>query len=233
MAEIIPSKKIRPNAKRAAIASTMIWAVLTIDLFSIISNYFQYELLQDLNNGIDVMDDQLTANDLRVSLISLLYLIAYIISAVTFIQWFRRAYNNLAARTRINHSEGWAAGGWFVPILCLFRPYQIMKELFEKTDKLIKNKDGLAVKTNQQTLIGVWWALWILVGYIGNYSFKLLFKSDTIENLSNGTVADIVSSVLEIPIGILAIWIIATFAKKESKIQELEAEEQNKVEVLV
>lgn len=216
---------VKPNEKRAALAQNMIWAVLIIDLFAIVSNYFQYSLLQDLNNGIDVMEPDLTNNDLRVGLISVLYTIIYIISAITFIQWFRRAYNNLAARTRIEYGEGWASGGWFVPIISLFRPYKIMKELFEKTDKLIYDKTGRVMDYKANNLIGVWWTLWILVSYVGNYSLKTAFKSDTIEGLSNSTIADIVTSLLDIPVGIVAVLIISAFLKKDKKLIQLESEE--------
>ncbi len=226
----LPDKIVKPNEKRAALATHMIWAVLIIDLFAIVSNYFQYRLLQDINSGANLSEADLTNNDLRVGLISVLYVLIYILSGITFIQWFRRAYNNLEARTRIDHSEGWAAGGWFVPIISLFRPYKIMKELFEKTDRLIKDRTSATTENNQISLIGVWWALWIIVGYVGNYGLKTAFKSDTIEDLSNSTIADIVSSFLEIPVGILAILVITAFAKKESQLLQLEAQESRKLE---
>lgn len=226
----LPSKKIKPNEKRAAMATTMIWAVLAINLFALVSNYFQYDLLQELDQGIDVTEAELTANDLRVGLISVLYLLIYIISGITFIQWFRRAYNNLAARTKIDHNEGWAAGAWFVPIISLFRPYTIMKELFVKTNKLLRDRSGLATEGNELTLVGLWWALWIIVGYIGNYSIKMIFKEDTIESLLKSTIADMATSVMEIPIGILAIWMVVTLAKKESQLLGLEKEELKKME---
>ena len=222
--ESTPKKAIQPNQKRADLAIYLIWAVLIIDLFTIVSDYMQYRLLQDLSSGADITDADLTANDLRVGLISVLYLVVYIISVVTFIQWFRRAYNNLGSRVGIAHDEGWAAGAWFVPIISLFRPYTIMKELFEKTDKLITDRTGLTVKDNGMTLVGIWWTLWIIVGFVANYSLKAAFKSDTIEDLSNSSIADMISSFLDIPIGILAIMIISSFAKKESQLLQLETE---------
>ncbi len=226
----LPTKTLKPNKKRATLAIQMIWAVLIVDLFMIISNYFQYRLLQDFNDGLYVTDEAISSNDLRVGLLSLVYVLIYIISVVTFIRWFRRAYNNLAARTSIDHGEGWAAGGWFVPIISLFRPYTIMKELFQKTDRIIANKTGSETKNNHLTLIGFWWALWLIVGYIGNYSLKTMFKEDTIETLSKSTLADIATSIGEIPIGILAILIISAFIKKESQLLQLEEEDRKSLE---
>lgn len=226
----VPVATIKPNKKRAALAIQLIWAVLIVDMFTVVSDYMQYSLLLDFNNDLYVSDNDIDANDLRVQLISILYLVVYIISAVTFIQWFRRAYNNLGVRTRINNDEGWAAGAWFVPIICLFRPYRIMVELFEKTHKLIQNRTGTNEENKGKSLIGIWWALWIIIGYIGNYSIKMAFKEDTIENLTNGTLADMISSILGIPIGILAILIITAMSKKETRLLELETADKKKLE---
>jgi hypothetical protein len=226
----LPEATIKPNQKRASLAIQLLWAVMILDLFSMVSSYMQYSLLQDLTNGIDVSDTDLEFNDLREQLIALLYTVVYLISVVCFIQWFRRAYNNLESRTRINHDEGWAAGAWFVPIISLFRPYRIMNELFEKTHKLITDKTGARDEKNEgSAYIGVWWALWIIVGYIGNYSIKAAFRSNSIEDLVSSTVADIAMTGLSLPLGILAILIVTAYAKKEAQILKLETEARKNV----
>ena len=97
--KIMPSVEPKPNKGRAALAIQLLWAVLVLDVFSMVSDYMQFSVLQDLLNDIDVTDDALNSNDLRVQLLAILYLIVYLIAAITFIQWFRRAYFNLATRT--------------------------------------------------------------------------------------------------------------------------------------
>ena len=80
----------------------------------------QYDLLQTVANGGFISDEAVEANDTRESFLGIIYLIAYIISGITFIMWFRRAYFNLHQKVSwLNHSEGWAAGCWFVPIVNL------------------------------------------------------------------------------------------------------------------
>lgn len=212
---------IRPNKKRAEIAQLLIWIVMIIDIISIYSSYLQYNLLELLQNNDSVSDQMLNSNDTREQIIGIVYLIVFIVSAITFIQWFRRAYYNLNIRTKCNHSEGWAAGSWFVPIISLYRPYQIMKEMWMETTKIIKSKSNDYVE-DSTLIIGIWWTLWIISNFIGNYVLKSAFKAETIENFLNSTIADIIISIIGIPLAILTVMIIKSYSLKEEKLEELE-----------
>ena len=215
---------IRPNFKRAKIAQLFIWIVMALDVVSIFSSYSQYNLLKSLQNNEEVTDQMLNSNDTRQQIIGILYFIVFIISAVTFIQWFRRAYYNLNIRTNCNHSEGWASGSWFVPIISLYRPYQIMKEMSTKTTQLIKSKNSDYLESNTMT-IGLWWTLWIVSNYIGNYALKSAFKAETIENYINSTTGDIILSIIGIPLAVITVMIIKSYALKEEEISKLEKTE--------
>jgi hypothetical protein len=215
---------IKPNLKRAKLAQLFIWIVMALDIISIFSSYLQYNLLKSLQNDEEVTDQILNSNDTREQVIAILYLIVFIISAVTFIQWFRRAYYNLNIRTNCNHSDGWASGSWFVPIIALYRPYQIMKEMWAKTTQLIKSKTSDYIE-NSTVIIGLWWTLWIISNYIGKYVMKRAFKAETIENFINSTIGDIVVSIIGIPLAILTVMIIKSYSLKEEKISELEKSE--------
>ncbi|MBU2929920.1 DUF4328 domain-containing protein [Winogradskyella psychrotolerans] len=212
---------IKPNLKRAKLAKIFIWAVMALDILSIVSSYLQYNLLLDFQNNEFISDEMLESNDLREQLVAYLYLVVFIISAVTFIQWFRRAYYNLNIRANCDHSEGWAAGSWFVPIISLYRPYQIMKEMATKSTQLIN------LKTSQQNIvktstIGIWWTLWIISNYIGSFLFKSAFKQETIENYINATLGDIVLSLIGIPLAIVTVSMITSYSKKEEELTKLE-----------
>lgn len=37
----------------------------------------------------------------------------------------------------LSHDESWAAGSWFVPILNLFRPVSIMKEMYVRPKEFL------------------------------------------------------------------------------------------------
>jgi uncharacterized membrane protein len=214
-------KSIRPNLKRAKYAQILIGIILLLELVSILSSYLQLNLLNSLNDGIEISDEMLNNNDNREQLIGIIYTLVFIISSITFIQWFRRAYYNLNIRTNCNHSEGWASGSWFVPIISLYRPFQIMKELWTKTDNLIKEyKNDYLQKST--TIIGVWWTLWIISNYLGKYALKKVLKAETIQDFINSTTADIVIAAIGIPLAFITIKMIKEYSKKEELLNDME-----------
>lgn len=104
-------ENLKPNEQRAKNAVTLIYIVLALEIMALISGYFQYDLLQTAANGGEVSTLWANSNDIREQTIAIVYLIAYVISGVTFIQWFRRAYYNLHLQVRyLSHDEGWASG---------------------------------------------------------------------------------------------------------------------------
>ena len=215
-------KRLRPNAARAKYAIVMLFVILFLDVVSGYSSYLQLGLLNDLNEGIFVPDDVLTNNDLREQIIGVMYSIAMLVSAVFFIQWFRRAYYNLQVRTgNCEHGEGWAAGSWFVPIISLFRPLHIMKEMDTKTSRLIGSTTGKVVETNG-VVIGFWWALWILNNYLGNYVLKMAFREETIENYISSTTVEMINSFVGVPLALLAYFVVKNYAQKEANLLQLE-----------
>ncbi|NPA45519.1 MAG: DUF4328 domain-containing protein, partial [Chlorobi bacterium] len=214
-------KYIKPNKERADIAIKLIWLVMLIEIISATSSFFQYRLLMKISKGEIISVQVANANDTREQIVAIVYLIVFFISGITFIKWFRRAYYNLGVRTKTNYTEGWAAGAWFVPIISLFRPVQIMNELWDKTSKLISEKTNTPT-TSRPVIIGIWWALWILSHFIGRYVLKLGMKAETIDDYINSTVGDMVISILGIPLAIITVLIINSYSKKEEELARIE-----------
>ena len=112
--------EILPNQERARFAVILLFVNMVLMLALSGAQWWQ--------SGV-VMSDLLTTetaeeSDSVVSMFAFLYIGSLIASMVAFIMWFRRAYANLHRLDNVvilNHTEGWAAGAWFVPILNLFQ----------------------------------------------------------------------------------------------------------------
>lgn len=220
-------ENLKPNGQRAKNAITLIWIVLALEIVSLISGYFQCDLLQTAANGGEISTETATANDTRELIIGIIYLIAFVISAVTFIQWFRRAYYNLHLRVdHLSQTEGWAAGSWFVPIVSLYRPYQIMKELYQETKELLVKK-GLSINDNFTTgSLGWWWTLWIINNVIGQFVFRYSMKAESIDELTISTVASMIGNVVGIPLALITIKVIKDYTNVEPLLIEIKDEEE-------
>jgi hypothetical protein len=220
-------ENLKPNGQRAKNAITLIWIVFALQIISLISGYFQYDLLQTAANGGEISTESATANDTRQQMIGIIYLIAYVISAITFIQWFRRAYFNLHLRVNyLSQTEGWAAGSWFVPIVSLYRPYQIMKELYQETKELLIKK-GFSINYNFASgSLGWWWTLWIINNIIGQFVFRYSMKAESIDELTTSTIASMVGDIIGIPLALITVKVIKDYSNIEPLLTEIKDEEE-------
>ena len=220
-------ENLRPNEQRAKNAIILIWIVLALEIVNLISSYMQYDLLQTVANGGFISDEAAAANDTRESMVGIIYFLAYLISGITFIMWFRRAYFNLHQKVSyLAHSEGWAAGSWFVPIISLYRPYQIMKEIYIETKEFL-NKKGLSEQVDYTTnYLGWWWTLFIISAFIGNFIFRFAFKNaETVDDYMLLTIVQMFSNILGIPLAILTVKIIKDYSKVEPLLTQINDEE--------
>jgi hypothetical protein len=207
---------LKPNQKRSKIAITLIWICLIVYLFSFFSSFLQYRLLTQISIGIQIADDILEQNDVREQLIMLVTFIVNIISAVTFIQWFRRAYFNLHSLVpNLTFTEGWAAGSWFVPMISFFRPFQIMVELYNKTIEKLEERKLIENQNFDISFLKLWWALWILV-FVIDLKRLVISRSDMIDSLKQNTIIDMFQCLVYIPLSLLTIKVIKEYSNFEN-----------------
>ena len=213
---------LKPNHQQSKNLIILIWIVLILDVVSFISSYYQYTLLQAIANGHNFPIETLTANDTRERYIALAYLAAFIISAITFAEWFRRAYYNLHQKvSHLSHNEAWAAGSWVVPIINVYRPYQIMKELYRETKEYLTHH-GIEINQSLSTkYLGYWWALWITNGVIGNGLFRISIKAKTLDEITSLTIGYMISYIIGIALAFITLKVIRDYAKIEPLLNEI------------
>lgn len=203
---------LKSNVKRAQNAMTLVWIVLAFEVAALVSGYLQYYLLQQGLNGGEITQEAADANNLREQIVGFLSAAAQIVSAVTFILWFRRAYNNLDKRiSGVSYDENQAAYSWFIPFFNWVRPYQIMKDLYTRTRELLSTQ-GVTLSTR---FLGPWWTLWIVNSIVGQVVFRMTTKAERMDDLSDSTVIGMVSNLIGIPLALVTVRVIRDYAKVE------------------
>ncbi len=222
------------NAQRAKNILIAFYIMLACEVAFMFSTFLQYNLLLRIKKG-DYLQSEAEANDIRHQIIAYSNVAIYIVCIVLFILWFRRAYNNLnlSGRENTRYAEGWASGAWFVPFLNLGRPYLIMLEIWDKTQRATEN----LIITKGGKIIGWWWALWIINNFGTNITNRL-FKSNSIEDLLTTTVASFIFNMVEMGSLILLIIIIKNVVVFEQNLQqsllnEIEPEGEDKLNFIV
>jgi hypothetical protein len=115
-----------------------------------------------------VNDSQILALVIRV-----LLTLVVLITAVFFSIWIYRAHKNLKAlgANGLKYSPAWAVGGFFVPLLNIFRPYQVVTEIWKASAKGARRGDGTNWKFEQiPAYISLWWGLWLFSGFLDFFS---------------------------------------------------------------
>jgi hypothetical protein len=210
---------LRPNKTRAKAAMIFLLFILITELAFIVSSYMQLNLLKSVQAGKMISDTQANQNDMRHFGIIIISMMAHLGCIITFIMWFRRAYYNLHQRVSgLAYSEGWAAGGWFVPFVNLARPVQIMSEMARETQNLLVREKLMEPKKVLGFLIPTWWTLWLIDGIIVS-GFERAMTNDkameTIEGLISETNASMYASFAGIPLVIVAIAMVRAYSRQE------------------
>ena len=203
---------LRPNNIRAKWAIALIILVLITEILSLFSDTLELQLLYT-----NFSSQEAEANNYRQRMFAILNIVVLIISAVTYIRWFRRAYYNLHQKAEtLNYEENAASYSWFIPFVNWIRPHKIMKELYLETESLLKkNDENFKFKTNY-SLISIWWVLWITTNILSNIQVRLSLKNETIQDYIDSNIFSLVINLLSIPVATLAILVIKNYSQMET-----------------
>ena len=84
----------------------------------------------------------------------------FLVTAGLWLAWFRRAYLNLPAlgARRLRYRPWWAVGSWLLPVFSLFRPKQVLNDIWRASDPdLPLDRPDAWRKRPVAELLGWWW----------------------------------------------------------------------------
>lgn len=120
------------------------------------------------------------------------------------------------------YSPTWAAGSFFIPILNLFMPYQMMQELWRASTPQGNLRDKLSWKANADSnLVFWWWAVALLILLVGGALYVVAFQVRPgtpmyAENVAILRIGNVVSGTLGVLDTILLIIVIQQIQKRQS-----------------
>ena len=199
-------------------------ALVILSIVAVISGYAQAELLNRAISGGIVTEAEATANDTRQALIGYVQVVLSIASGIVFLMWIHRAHKNLPSlrATDLRFTPGWAVGWFFVPIMSLFRPYQVASEIWKASDPKVNITDGTAWKSAATSpIVGWWWAFFLISNVLGQIVLRMSLSGEELTDLLSSTYAYIVSDAIDvigIVITILMVRGISQFQETKSQL---------------
>ena len=215
---------VSPRGRANLVVGVFVVYIL-VEILLVAATLEELSLLQRITDGGAFTIEELIASDDRLASLGLLYVLVFVLLTVVFLVWLYRIRINEGdlgiSGTRF--SNGWSVWVWFIPIMNLFRPYQIMKEAWQASDP-DAIPDGW-MQSAISPLLGWWWALWLVGGYASNVSARIFFGADDLESYITSDRLDLVSSALLIPSALLAIMIVRGISARQDmryrRMQEL------------
>ena len=145
-----------------------------------------------------------------------------LLSAVVFYSWFYRTYFNLhqLQGNQLKNKVWMSVVGFIIPWLNLFKPFQVMEELYEKLQQYIKIENAGFTINRSKVLVHLWWAFYLTAFFIVISIVSVELNTDKVPFRISNTLAAIFDLVC-IPLALLT-WAlirkIATFEKHALKL---------------
>jgi hypothetical protein len=114
--------------------------------------------------------------------------------------------------------RGGPIGGWFVPILSLWRPKQIADDIWRGSDP-----DAPAVQEpgahsdDDGRLLTTWWALWIISVFVGNVAARLFFSADSLSDIRDSDALDMASLAVDVSAAVYAILVVRHITSRQAQ----------------
>jgi uncharacterized protein DUF4328 len=163
---------------RAYVTVGFLSIFLLLSLFAVRADSSQIELLSKAEAGKIITQPEIVGNFAAAILARLVLVAVVLFTAVAFLTWIYRAHQNLNALGAVDlqYSPGWAVGGFFVPMLNIVRPFQVVAEIWKASGPQATRSGGTAWKYAETPIfIGLWWGSWLLSGFLSSLSAFMVF----------------------------------------------------------
>jgi hypothetical protein len=154
-----------------------------------------------------------SATDMLFLGLVLLQIVIYFVTAVVFLVWLHGAYRNLPAlgAVKLDTTPGWAVGYFFIPFVNLFKPFQVVREIWHESTPGVGVHEGFggySLRSSTPALVGWWWALCIIANIAMLASEQVLDGAGTIEGMLLALWLVIASHALFVIAAVLAILVV-------------------------
>jgi len=210
----------RPAKKRARAATLFFRGSIVISALVATVNLWQFRLWGRMGGEIAVSPLEAEISDGASQLLAVVDVALFVGTGISFLTWFHRVRANLPALgiADARWSPGWAVGWWFVPIMSLFRPFQVAAEIWRASDPAATAVDWR--ERPLTPLLGWWWALFVFSTIAGQLSFRLSMRAgdnSTAEFMQSLALVDAASAAIDLVGAWLAIRVIAEIERRQTE----------------
>lgn len=170
------------NTEQLESAKKLFFTLLAIDIAITavvgFNAFLTIGTLTDIQSGARAVDQSLLSSLKFWDWFSRLIFLTMIGVGLGLVKWlnscYRFAKDTLGATGLKN--QGWTTAGWIIPIFNLFKPYQIVNEIYKIGAPNYTASDGWQKESGSGLLL-TWWIFWAVTHFIGTIIFKQMLRA--------------------------------------------------------
>lgn len=151
--------------------------------------------------------------DLVAAVTGGIYALAFLVCVIVVGRWIYRVNKNAwQISDGMTVSPGWGVGSYFIPILNLFRPFRGMCETWQAS-----HAPGDPESVPVPGIMRLWWAGWLITGALGQASFRLGMRAETLDDFLTIAQIDAVGMVSDLIAGVSLLWIVHRLTEAQGR----------------
>lgn len=208
----------KPTHRRAVVATVSLALVLATEPLWVGIRVIEHSVFADWQSRTAAGDAGALLFALAMTGCSAIYGIAWVVSVVMFLRWLYRIAENaqIYGGHRVRTSPAMSVAYWFIPIVGLYRPYQVVKSLYWASHPPRSKLEGDWVG-RMPAILPLWWTTWVVANLVGNVSLRLWF-SDRPNASSTAVWLDVAALPFSTVSGVCALAVVWSIqARQESR----------------
>lgn len=165
----------------------LLWVDIAVTVIVGINAFSTIGTLKDIQAGVRSVDQSLIGSLEFWEGFSKLIFLTMIGVGLGLVKWLNSCY--AYSRQTIGASgfknEGWTASGWIVPVFNLFKPYQVINEIYKAGGNGYAAADDWKKEEGSGALLG-WWIFYAVTHFIGWMLTKQMLRSSMREDVTIG-----------------------------------------------
>jgi Domain of unknown function (DUF4328)/zinc-ribbon domain len=174
----VEERRLHDPSRLGKVAIGLVAGVLVADFAGLALHASRMLEARQILHGELVTPATLRAADHRLTAVTAIRELLYVVAGIVLIAWLWRCYRNARAVSgSTDYGIPWAIFGWIVPIASLFMPLLVVRDALARS--LRPDEDAAPVPT----VVPVWWALYlgsVLAGLVLRVSWP---RADTAHQL--------------------------------------------------
>lgn len=182
-----PDPMLGTKLEKLQSAKKLFFILLSIDIavtvIDIGSGIWAIGAMKDIESGVRAGDPSLASTIDFWGNFSKIMLLTTIGVGLGLVKWLNSCYQFAKESLHATgfKQEGWTVAGWIIPIVWLFKPYQVINEIYRAGSATYSGGDDWK-KESGSGLILTWWIFWSVTHFfmwiVGKEMFKKALRHD-------------------------------------------------------